>query len=65
MKIGARTLDLWLDKPFGTKFSKTNFRPDPVKIRMTFVQFFISCFQNLIFCEILWVKPRKKITRQK
>ena len=34
---------------------------DPVKKRMTFLNFLISSFQNLIFCEILWLASRKKI----
>ena len=28
---------------------------------MMFLHFFTSCFQNLIFCEILWLTSRKKI----
>ena len=34
---------------------------DPVKKRMTFLNCFISSFQNLILCEILWLASRKKI----
>ena len=32
---------------------------------MTFLHFLKSSFQNLIFCEILWLTPRKKITCQR
>ena len=33
---------------------------DPVKKRMTFLHFFTFSFQNLIFCEILWLTWRKQ-----
>ena len=32
---------------------------------MTFLHFFAFSFQDVIFCEILWLTLRKKITRQK
>ena len=38
---------------------------DLVPKRMTLLHFFTSSFQNVIFCEILWLSSRKKITRQK
>ena len=38
---------------------------DPVQKRMTFLPFFTSLFQNLLFFEILWLTSRKKNTHQK
>ena len=32
---------------------------------MTFFHFFTSSFQNLLYCELLWLTSIKKITRQK
>ena len=34
---------------------------DPVQKRMAFLYSLISFFQNLIFCEILWLTPIKKL----
>ena len=34
---------------------------DPIQKRMAFLYFLISFFQNLIFCEILWLTPIKKL----
>ena len=38
---------------------------DPVKKKNDVFTFFISSFQNLISCEILWLNQDKKITCQK